>query len=185
MLAGLLAAMTVMALLGGARVLGSLPDVGRDQLGEDRWAAPLGVQKAGKFQIGLIPQCASGAVSRIVLWDANSNPYWEVVGPSTPLDAFVVGQTPNRFYEIKAYRPPSSGTVVRLVAFRTVGGPVGLRYRASDLREGRAVSGDPPARFTPAGFRTARVCPGAGATKREGDGTGSTTTTTLPGSAGN
>lgn len=151
-----LALVTVVA---AGQVVDVLPEVAKDQLGEDRWEDPLGVERSGEFQIGHIPACAEGPVTRIVLWDSESEPYWEVAAAvPTPLTAFIIGVTPTGFTEVVPYRPPPIGRVLRLVAFRRVGGPIGLRYRTSQLRTGRLVSGTPLTSYTIEGFQDEPVC---------------------------
>lgn len=135
-----------------------LPEVGKDQFGEDNWTDPLGVHLAADFQVARVPDCAAGAFTRLVLWNPESEPYWEVEGPPTPLTSFLVGVAPEGFTTVTAYRDPPRGEVLRLVAFRRDGGPVGIRYQATDLVPTRVVSGNPLSRFTIEGFQTARVC---------------------------
>lgn len=156
------------------RVADVLPEVPRDRLGDDTWGSPLGLEQAGNFELAHIPDCAAGSVTRIVLWDANSKPYWEVSGPATPMASFVVGVAPTGFEVGTEYREPPPGEVLRLVAFRKQGAPVGIRYKASQLRVGRVVAGNPLDRFTPQGFQTAAVC-------GQVSGLITTTTTTVPG----
>lgn len=150
-------ALVTVAMAG--QVVDVLPEVAKDQLGEDRWEDPLGVERSGEFQIGHIPACAEGPITRIVLWDSESEPYWEVAAPvPTPLKAFIVGVTPGGFAEVVPYREPPIGRVLRLVAFRRVGGPVGIRYRTSQLRSGRLVSGAALTSYTVEGFQDEPVC---------------------------
>jgi hypothetical protein len=141
-----------------------LPEVGRDQLGEDNWTDPLGMHLAADFQVARVPDCAAGAFTRLALWSPASEPYWEVEGPPTPLTSFLVGVAPEGFTTVTPYQDPPPGEVLRLVAFRRDGGPVGIRYQATDLRPTRVVSGNPLVRFTIEGFQTARVCEDAEAT---------------------
>jgi hypothetical protein len=140
------------------RAVEVLPEVGRDQLGDDNWADPLGVHLAGGLHVARVPDCAAGAFTRMVLWDPESQPYWEVEGPATPLTSFLVGVAPEGFRTVTEFRDPPRGALLRLVAFRRDGGPVGIRYRATDLRPNRVVSGNPLTRFTIEGFQTAEVC---------------------------
>ena len=186
-----LAALVAVTGLATATLVGRaadvLPEVGRDQLGEDNWSDPLGVHLASDFQVARVPDCAAGAFTRLVLWDPESQPYWEVEGPATPLTSFLVGIAPEGFATVTPYRDPPAGEVLRLVAFRRDGGPVGIRYQATDLRPNRVVSGNPLMRFTIEGFQTARVCedsdtsPADDRTGDEDDGAedlpGTTTTT--------
>lgn len=164
-----------------ARQVGEvLPDVGKDHLGDDNWTAPLGMHLGGGFQIARIPDCAAGAVTRMALWDASSQAYWEASGPPTPLTSFVVGVAPQGFTVVTPYKDPPRDALLRLVVWRKDGGPIGLRYRANDLVESRVVSMSPLQRFTISGFQTAKVC-GDGT---EGDQGDPATTTTLPAVAG-
>jgi hypothetical protein len=135
-----------------------LPEVGRDQLGDDRWEDPVGVELVDGLQIGHVPDCASGSVTRIVLWDADSEPLWEVEGPPTALQSFFIGMTPQEFTEVVPYREPPADELVRLVVFHRSGAVAGLRYDGISLREDRVMSGNPLRRFTVEGFLTARIC---------------------------
>lgn len=135
-----------------------LPEVGKDRLGADNWNDPIGLELANGFQVGRVPDCAAGAFTRFVLWDPNSNPYWEVVGPATPLNTFLVGVAPEGFTTVTDFSDPPRGAVLRLVAFRRDGGAVGIRYQASDLRENRVMSGNPLVPYTVDGFQEADVC---------------------------
>ncbi|MBP7631619.1 MAG: hypothetical protein KA758_14285 [Acidimicrobiales bacterium] len=157
-LAALLAVTTVVTVGLAGRAADVLPEVGKDQLGADNWSDPLGVHLAADFQVARVPDCAAGAFTRLVLWDPESQPYWEVEGPPTPFTSFLVGVAPEGFTTVTPYRDPPRGEVLRLVAFRRDGGPVGIRYQATDLRPTRVVSGNPLVRFTIEGFQTARVC---------------------------
>ncbi|HEX2576116.1 MAG TPA: hypothetical protein VHK88_07185 [Aquihabitans sp.] len=191
---GVLVVLAVASLVLGARVVDVLPEVGKDQLGDDRWSDPLGVELNGQFQIAHLPDCAAGSVTRIALWDSRSEPYWEVAGPAVPLEAFVVGAAPEGFTEVVKFRAPPEGALLRLVVFRRVGGPAGIRYRNDDLRSQRVMSGSTLTAYTVEGFKTAAVC-GDGETDNTtpdgapaGDvgGVGgapadATTTTSLPG----
>jgi hypothetical protein len=164
-------------LAAAGRVAEVLPDVGKDQLGDDRWANPVGIEKSGAFQIAHIPACAAGAITRIVLWDADSEPYWEVTGPATPMTSFVVGVLPIGFTEVEPYREPPPGTVVRLVVFPQMGRAAGIRYQFNQLRVGRVVSGTPLSRYTVSGFQTAEVC---GSESDDTNSSTSTPTSTTP-----
>ncbi|MCB0987241.1 MAG: hypothetical protein H6519_05575 [Microthrixaceae bacterium] len=157
-LVGLLVGMIVVTVMLTRQAVDVLPEVGRDQLGEDNWADPLGVHLAGPLQVARVPDCAAGAFTRLVLWDPMSDPYWEVEGPPTPLTSFVVGAAPEGFTTLTPYRDPPRGALLRLVAFRRDAAPVGIRYRSTDLRPTRIVSGNPLTRFTIEGFQTAEVC---------------------------
>jgi len=160
-LVGFLTVMGLATLFAVQRVGSALPEVGKDQLGEDNWSAPLGMHLGGGFNVARVPDCAAGAFTRIVLWDPDSQPYWEVTGPPTPLTSFVIGLPPKGFKTVTPYRDPPRGATLRLVAFRRHDGPVGLRYKATDLRTNRVVSLNPLERFTIAGFQSAEVCGGS------------------------
>lgn len=155
---GILAVLAVASLVLTWQVVDVLPSVGQDQLGDDNWDDPIGLQAPDGVPVAHIPDCAAGAVTRIVLWNADSEPYWEVVGRPTPMTNFFVGVTPEGFLPKVEYREPPRGEVLRLVVFREVGGTAGIRYRAVDLPDTRVVSGQPLTRFTIEGFKTADVC---------------------------
>lgn len=160
----LLVFLAVLAVLGVAtvavagQVADVLPEVAKDQLGEDQWKDPLGVELVSEFQIAHIPDCAAGAVTRIALWDAESEPYWEVTGPPTPMTSFAVGAPPAGFTEVVKYREPPAGGVLRLVVFRRVGGAAGIRYKTSQLRSKRVVAGKALTAYTVEGFQKEEVC---------------------------
>ncbi len=145
-----------------------LPEVGKDRLGADNWSDPLGVELVSGFQVARVPDCAAGAFTRFVLWDPNSDPYWEVVGPPTPLSTLLIGVAPEGFTTLTPFSDPPPGEVLRLVGIRRDGGPVGVRFRVADLRTGRVVSGNPLVPFTVEGFQTAEVC-GASADAVDGE----------------
>lgn len=153
-----LAVVAVVTVVMVNRVSGVLPEVARDQLGEDRWNEPLGVGLAGDFQLAYIPACAADPITRIVLWNADSEPYWEVAGQAKPLEVFAVGAAPEGFLEVVPFEEPPPGEVLRLIAFRSVGGSAGIRYRSEDLKEDRVVSGTPLTTYTVDGFKDALVC---------------------------
>lgn len=165
----------------GREVAEVLPGVGKDHLGDDTWEAPLGLHLGGGFQIARVPDCAAGGFTRMALWDEHSRPYWEVKGPPTPLTSFVVGVAPEGFEVVTAYRDPPPDALLRLVAWRKDGGPLGIRFRANDLVETRVVALTPLQRFTIQGFQTARVC---GEDDVDPNSADATTTTTLPAEAG-
>jgi hypothetical protein len=169
-------AIAVVSLWGSVKEV--MPEVGRDRLGEDPWDDPIGLENVDGFQIAHVPDCALAPITRIVLWDENSRAYWQVSGPPTPMTTFSVGATPDGFTVDKEYTAPPPGSVLRLVAFRTVGGAAGIRYRRADLVTNRVMSGSPLSRFTIAGYQTARVCQ----KDRDDDDrtSGSASSTTLP-----
>lgn len=175
-----LAVISVLAAITARQVTGVLPEVARDQLGEDRWAEPLGVEPAGDFTVGHVPDCAAGPITRIVLWDADSKPYWEVAGPAKPLTDFVVGVTPEGFLPVVPFEEPPSGAVLRLIAFRSIGGAAGIRYTGLDLKPGRVISGKPITSYTLDGFKNALVCTGSVVDSRPG-AAGDPAATTVPG----
>jgi hypothetical protein len=148
-----------------------LPEVGKDRLGADNWTDPIGLELANGFHVGRVPDCAAGAFTRFVLWNADSEPYWEVVGPATPLNTFLVGVAPEGFTTLTPFEDPPRGEVLRLVAFRRDGGAVGIRYEASELREARVVSGNPLVPYTIDGFQDAEVC-SSGSRSADGEGSG-------------
>ncbi len=149
----------------GRDVVKVLPEVPKDQLGQDLWTDPIGLESFSGLAVAHIPDCAAGAVTRIALWDANSKPYWEVTGVPTPLTTFVLGAPPKGFVVVTPYRKPPPRAVLRLVVFRKVGGVAGIRYQQADLRKSRVVSGNPLARYTVSGFQTAAVCSDSKPTK--------------------
>lgn len=169
-LLGVLAVVTVAVLAMTNRATTVLPEVGRDRLGEDNWSEPLGLELANGFHVARIPDCAAGAFTRFVLWNPDSEAYWEVAGPPTPLNTFLVGVAPDGFATITPFSDPPRGAVLRLVAFRRDGGPVGIRYQAADLREKRVVSGNPLVRYTAEGFQEASVCSTASGAGDEPEG---------------
>lgn len=172
----LLVAMAVASVALWSSVRDVLPAVGKDKQGEDPWTDQLGVEKVGPFQIAHIPDCAAAPVVRIVLWDEESKPYWEVSGPATPMDSFAVGVTPEGFKTETPYREPPAGAVQRLVVIRKVKGVAGVRYTTEDLRTGYVATGEPISRFLPDDFQTGRFCGGT-----EGD---AATTSTTPADGG-
>lgn len=156
--AAILAVMVVASISIWSGVSGILPDVGKDKQGEDPWNDPVGIERAGVFQVVHIPDCAAAPVVRIALWDEDSKPYWEVSGPPTPMDSFAIGAVPEGFTQDKAYRKPPAGAVLRLVVFRKVKGVAGVRYQETDLRTGYVVSGTPLSRYEVEKFQTGSVC---------------------------
>lgn len=159
------------------QVGGVLPEVPRDQLGEDRWNEPLGIARLGEFDVAFVPACAADPITRIVLWDADSQPYWEVAGPAKPMEAIIVGGTPEDFREIVPFEEPPPGEVLRLIAFRSVGGSAGIRYQPEDLKEERVLSGTPLTTYTIDGFKDSLVCSDSATDRLLSDGSD----TTVPG----
>lgn len=157
-LLALVAVMVLTTALVGRGVAGVLDEVPKDRLGTDPWSATLGIERIDPFQVVYLPDCASGSVTRIVLWDEDSEPYWEVSGPPTPMASFVIGGTPVGFTEVVPYTEPPAGAMLRLVAFLRSGEPVGLRFRDVDLVTGRVVATPKLSRFSREGFQTAEVC---------------------------
>jgi len=146
---------TVSAVSGVADVL---PEVGKDQQGEDPWVDRVGVEKVGIFQIAHIPDCAAAPVVRLELWDEESEPYWQVRGPTTAMSSFAVGATPEGWEVVTPYTEPPADAVLRLVVVRSVKGVAGTRYREADLRSGYVVTGVPPSRFQVADFQGGNFC---------------------------
>lgn len=143
----------------GSMVSEALPKVPKDKAGDDSWDDPLAVRldKSGLLMV-ILPNCAATPITRIVLWDANSNPYWEVSGSPTLVKDLILGAPPEGFNTDVAFKKPPAGATVRLVAFRRVGGPIGLRFRLSDLVEGRVMGGDPLTSYSLDGWKKASVC---------------------------
>jgi hypothetical protein len=135
-----------------------LPEVGRDRQGDDPWTEPVGIEKIGDFQVVRIPDCAAAPVVHIELWDEDSEPYWEVSGPATPMGSFAIGIPPEGWETRTAYRDPPADAVLRLVVVRRGKGPAGVRFQASDLREGFVASGDPILRWSLERFLAADLC---------------------------
>ena len=137
-----------------------LPEVGKDQLGDDPWDDPIGVEMAGAFQLAHIPDCAAGSghPHRPVGRGLASRTGRSRARPR-PMASFVVGVTPDGLPGRHALpRAAAPGAVLRLVVFRQ-----GRRARPasatrpSDLRVGAAWSaGSPLSRFTVDGFQTGR-----------------------------
>lgn len=140
------------------RIAEVLPEVGKDKQGEDPWTDPVGMEKLGEFQVVRIPDCAAAPVVRVELWDEDSNPYWEMTGPPTPLQSFVVGVAPEGWIEQTPYEEPPAGAVLRLLVVRRVKGVAGVRYQARDLRSDYVVTGPPTTRYLVEDFVTGSVC---------------------------
>lgn len=156
---GFILAMTTLAVLAMTNTATNvLPEVGKDRLGADNWSDPIGIELANGFHVGRVPDCAAGAFTRFVLWNPDSEPYWEVEGPATPLNTFLVGVAPEGFTTVTPFTDPPRGAVLRLVAFRRDGGAVGIRYKADELREKRVMSGNPLVPYTIEGFQDAEIC---------------------------
>ena len=175
----------IIAIVGGltlrsaVQVSSALPDVGKDEQGDDPWTEPIGVEKVGDLVVAHIPDCAAGPVVRIALWDEASKPYWEVHGPPTPMATFVVGAAPKGFTVDTPLDAPKPGAVLRLVIIRKVKGAAGVRFQSTDLRSKRVASLLPIQRFTIDGFQTADVCGAKDKAKTKiGADTGVSTVTT-------
>ena len=166
---GVLAVMGIASLVLWSKITEVVPDVGEDEQGVDPWEDPIGIEQIGEFQVAHIPDCAVAPVVRIELWDAESQPYWQVEGPPTPMGSFVVGVTPEGFTELTAYGDPPDTAVLRLVVVRKVKGVAGLRYMEDDVREGVVATGDPLVRYEREDFVTGSVC--ADEEDADGDGT--------------
>ncbi len=155
---GIVLVMAIAAMVLWSNVADVLPDIGKDEQGEDPWDYPVGVERVNQFQVVHIPDCAAGPVVRIELWDEDSNPYWAVSGPATPMTSFVIGVQPEGFEEITPYKDPPAGAVLRLLVVRSVKGVAGVRFQTSDLRSGYVVSGLPLSRYLVEDFQTGAVC---------------------------
>jgi hypothetical protein len=178
-LVALIVVLSVVGVFVVHSVSSALPVVGRDKLGEDPWVDPIGVEKAGPFQVAHVPDCAAGPIVRIMLWDNESNPYWQVSGPPTAMPTFVVGATPPGWTVNVPYTAPRRGSILRLVIIRTVKGAAGVRFTDTDVVAKRVVSMLPLSRFTIGGYQTADVCGTGGKAKKSGDAV----TTTVPSDA--
>jgi hypothetical protein len=155
----MLAVLLLGVVVVGSMVADALPRVPKDKAGEDNWEDPLAIDanKNGLMRV-LIPDCAASPITRIVLWDENSKPYWEVSGRPTPMAQFVLGFTPEGFSVDVPWTKPANSATLRLVAFRRVGGPIGLRFSFDDLTEGRVMGGMPLASYSVDGWKKASVC---------------------------
>jgi hypothetical protein len=153
--------LALLALLLADRVGGALSEVGRDEDGTDPWTDPIGLEPvAGGLLVGRIPDCAAAPVTRITVWDQDSQPVWDVVGPPTALPSFIVGVTPPGFEERTRYDDPGDGTLVRLVVNRRLLGVAGVRYAADDLGRRKITTYYDGAyhTFSRSGFPSANVC---------------------------
>ncbi|MFN8018991.1 MAG: hypothetical protein U0P45_12835 [Acidimicrobiales bacterium] len=178
-------AMVLVSMLLWSQISGILPDVGKNEQGDDPWLDPIGVEKVGPFQVAHIPDCAAAPVVRIGLWDEKSNPYWEVSGPPTPMASFAVGALPEGFTEDTPYKKPPAGSTLRLVVVRKVKGVAGVRYKVADLRTGYVATGVPIKRYLLDDFQTGSVCGNNASTDGKGDGgSGSSDDQSVPGVGG-
>jgi hypothetical protein len=177
-----LGAMVVASFTLWREVSAVLPGIGADEQGEDPWTDPIGVEKVGPFQVAHIPDCAAAPVVRIELWDEDSDPYWVVSGPPTPMETFAVGGLPEGFVEDVPFEEPPPGATLRLVVVRSVKGVAGVRYQSADLRTGYAAAGEPISRYQLEDFKTGSVCGGEDET--DGDGSGADATTSDDGDEG-
>lgn len=168
LLAVLIAFVVGVVLVYGGRMVEMLPDVGLDETGIDTWVDPLAVQELPEgLLLAIIPDCAADPITRIVLWDARSEPLWEVSGPPRPVTEFFVGNPIDGFETRVELQEVPDDELVRLVVFRRVGPPVGLRYRTVDLASGKVMGGSPLRSYTREGWADAGVCPGAGEATEE------------------
>ncbi|MCU1353860.1 MAG: hypothetical protein JWM05_3069 [Acidimicrobiales bacterium] len=162
----------------GVRLRGALPDVGRDRAGIDPWTDPVGIEqtKAG-FLIAHLPGCAQAPVVRIILWDDNSQPLWEVAGPQLPLESFVLGALPKGFHTVHPLRAPGRDQMVRIVVIRRLMGVAGGRYKQSALRSGKVVTLDATKQhvYTVDGFKGLDLCPAPGEKPADAGVVGTTT----------
>jgi hypothetical protein len=149
----------------GVRLRGSLSDVGRDRAGLDPWTDPVGIEKTKSgFLIAHLPGCAQAPVVRIILWDNNSQPIWEVAGPQLPLQSFVLGAPPKGFHTVHPLRRPGRDELVRIVVVRRLMGVAGGRFKQSNLRSGKVVTLDAEKQhvYTVDGFKGLDLCPAPG-----------------------
>lgn len=156
--AAVLLVVTAAALVVSRQLFDVIGEVPKNELGEDNWTDQMGIELFGGLQVAQVPECAADPITRIALWDVDSNPYWEVAGPPTPFTSFVIGAAPAGFTEVEPYRAPADDELVRLVVFRRIGGVAGMRYRSIDLVDGKVMSGNPLRTYTRDGFRQEKVC---------------------------
>lgn len=135
-----------------------LPGVGQDLEGEDPWVDQVGIEPLDDFRVVRIPECAADALVSIELWDADSEPYWEVRGPATPLSSFAIGFAPEGWETVTPYTEPPEDATLRLVVVRRDKGVAGIRYQESELREGFVAAGDPVLRWSLENFQTGDLC---------------------------
>lgn len=154
-----------------------LPQIGKDEQGEEPWSDPVAVEKAGPYRIIHVPDCALAPIDKVVLWDEDSKPYWEVQGPAASLSTFVIGATPPGFDVVVPFEEPPPGVILRIGVFRTTGSAAGTRYRESDLRTGYAAGGDPVVRYKRESFTKGDVCGEDGGEDPAG---GATTSSSMP-----
>ncbi|MCU1453084.1 MAG: hypothetical protein JWN46_1230 [Acidimicrobiales bacterium] len=144
------------------RLKSVLTNVGRDRAGADPWTQPVGIERTKSgFLLGHLPDCAQAPIERIALWDNNSHPLWEVAGPPTPLNQFVIGTPPKGFTTVHAFEKTSATTMVRVVVVRRLAGVAGGRYIPTDLRIGKVVTLDEKKEhvYTADGFKGLDLCP--------------------------
>lgn len=122
----------------GTRIMGALPDVGKNLDPGDAWGAPLAVERRSDgWLVAHVPPCAQGAVLGLVLWDDHNQPLWELRGQAFPFDQFLVGGRPPGLKLIHALEEPSRTQVLRLGMFRPTGPPAGVTFKIKDLRAGK------------------------------------------------
>jgi len=180
-----LLALVLAAILGtgvylGARVIGALPDVGKNLHPATPWGAPIALErKANGWLVGHVPPCAQGPVAGLFLWDDHDRPLWELRGEAFPIGDFVVGAVPAGLKVVHELETPSLGQVLRLGVFRAAGQPVGTTFRVRDLRDGKVRYGGKW--ITVAQFKLTAKCPKAKVAKPSTATTGATTgATTIP-----
>ena len=174
---GVIAVIALTSIWLWSRASDVLPEVGKDRQGDDPWEDPVGIELIEDLQVARIPDCAAAPVVRIELWDEQSEPYWSVSGPATPMGSFAIGFTPEGFTEDIPYEAPEPDAVQRLVVVRSVKGVAGIRYQDENRKQGTLVAGDPLVRYNAEAWVTASVCDDT----EDGDSTDTTTATTLPG----
>ena len=127
----------VASLYLGARVMGALPDVGKNLNIRESWGAPIAVERREDgWIVAHIPPCAQGPIAGLFLWGEDNEPFWQLEGEAFPIDSFLVGGTPPGLKVVEKLKEPSSDQVLRLGVFRANGRPAGVTFRIKDLRSG-------------------------------------------------
>lgn len=175
-----LLALVLVAILGtgvylGARVIGALPDVGKNLHPATPWGAPIALErKANGWLVGHVPPCAQGPVAGMFLWDDHGRPLWELRGEAFPIGDFVVGVVPAGLKVVHRLKTPPLGQVLRLGVFRVAGQPVGITFRVRGLRDGKVRYGGKW--ITVARFKLTAKCPKTKAAKQSTAATTGATT---------
>ncbi len=122
----------------GDRIIGALPDVGKNLHPVDSWAAPIAIERQSNgWLIAHIPPCAQSPVAGLFLWDEHDRPFWELRGQAFPIGDFAVGGVPAGLKVVHKLEAPSPSQVLRLGVFRATGRPAGVTFRIRDLRAGK------------------------------------------------